>query len=60
MAENRGHRDQYGSSQDDTFKRHGPEPPENDSGPTPSLEETRREQAQEHPAPRGSDHDEVK
>ena len=25
--------------QDDTFKRHGPEPPENDSGPSPTLEE---------------------
>lgn len=26
---------------DETFKRHGPEPPENDSGPTPSVEEMR-------------------
>jgi hypothetical protein len=27
---------------DDTFKRHGPEPPENDSGPSPSDDETIR------------------
>jgi hypothetical protein len=28
--------------QDETFERHGPEPPENDSGPSPSLEEVDR------------------
>jgi hypothetical protein len=27
---------------DETFKRSGPEPPENDSGPSPSVEETAR------------------
>ena len=27
---------------DETFKRTGPEPPENDSGPSPSVEETAR------------------
>jgi hypothetical protein len=24
---------------DDSYKRHGPEPPENDSGPSPSVDE---------------------
>lgn len=27
---------------DPTFKRNGPEPPENDSGPSPSIEEVNR------------------
>jgi hypothetical protein len=27
---------------DPTFRRHGPEPPENDSGPSPSVEEVAR------------------
>ena len=27
----------------ETFKRNGPEPPENDSGPSPSVEEMNRE-----------------
>jgi hypothetical protein len=35
---------------DDTFNRHGPEPPENDSGPSPSVEERRREDARSHAA----------
>lgn len=30
---------------DDTFVRHGPEPPENDSGPSPSIEERDRDDA---------------
>jgi hypothetical protein len=59
MAEEPGRSEEQGSRQDHTFKRHGPQPPENDSGPSPgpspSIEETRREQAHEHPAPRGSD-----
>jgi hypothetical protein len=32
-------------SDDDTFKRHGPEPPENDSGPSPSDDEAIRSEA---------------
>jgi len=34
-----------GKSEEDseTFKRQGPEPPENDSGPSPSVEEANRE-----------------
>jgi hypothetical protein len=31
-----------GAARDKTFKRHGPEPPENDSGPSPSVEESWR------------------
>lgn len=27
---------------DETYTRHGPEPPENDSGPSPSIEEMDR------------------
>jgi hypothetical protein len=38
-----------GGRPDDTFKRHGPEPPENDSGPSPSVEDARSEDAR----PRG-------
>jgi len=37
-----GRQDEYGNQQDETFKRHGPEPPENDSGPSPSVEEQSR------------------
>ena len=33
---------------DDTFKRHGPEPPENDSGPSPSVDDARLEQPRAH------------
>jgi len=36
------HLDQDRNPEDDTFKRHGPEPPENDSGPSPSIEEQNR------------------
>jgi hypothetical protein len=32
---------------DDTYKRHGPEPPENDSGPDPSVDESGRD-ARDH------------
>jgi hypothetical protein len=41
MAQQKG-REQIANRQDDTFKRHGPEPPENDSGPSPSIEEQQR------------------
>ena len=34
--------DENRSPEDATFKRHGPEPPENDSGPSPSVEEQNR------------------
>ena len=34
------------SPDDDSFKRHGPEPPENDSGPDPSVEEAARAREQ--------------
>lgn len=30
------------ATSDPTFRRHGPEPPENDSGPSPSVEEVAR------------------
>lgn len=33
---------EQGTSEDDTFRRNGPEPPENDSGPSPSVEELER------------------
>jgi hypothetical protein len=39
----------------ETFKRHGPEPPENDSGPSPSVEEMSREIAR--PQARNTDRD---
>ena len=45
MAEADGRRDTLGSA---TFKRHGPEPPENDSGPTPSDDEAIRHEAGRH------------
>jgi hypothetical protein len=34
--------DQNRNPEEETFKRHGPEPPENDSGPSPSVEEQNR------------------
>jgi len=46
--------DQYRSHQDDSFKRHGPEPPENDSGPSPSVEEQHRATNSETGAPNPS------
>jgi hypothetical protein len=33
---------EQGLPEDGTFKRNGPEPPENDSGPSPSVEELER------------------
>jgi hypothetical protein len=33
---------QRSAASDETFKRSGPEPPENDSGPSPSIEESLR------------------
>ena len=54
MAEEPGRSEEKGFRQDDTFKRHGPEPPENDSGPSPSETEaptvqSRRDEARRHP-----------
>ena len=51
--------DQNRNPEDETFKRHGPEPPENDSGPSPSVEEQNRATNREGGAsdssvPRGS------
>lgn len=51
--------DQNRNPEDETFKRHGPEPPENDSGPSPSVEEQNRATnrargASDSSAPRGS------
>jgi hypothetical protein len=37
-----GMTDTAGEIPDPTFKRHGPEPPENDSGPSPSVEDADR------------------
>jgi hypothetical protein len=36
MPEEPARSEETGFRQDPTFKRHGPEPPENDSGPSPS------------------------
>lgn len=52
--------DQNRNLEDDTFRRHGPEPPENDSGPSPSVEEQNRATnhetgASDSSAPRESD-----
>lgn len=33
---------EQGIPEDDTFRRNGPEPPENDSGPSPSVDERER------------------
>ena len=33
---------QHTPNRDETFQRHGPEPPENDSGPSPNVEEINR------------------
>src|SRR5215831_15870982 len=44
MTEADRHDRASGSAGDETFKRHGPEPPENDSGPSPSIDEARREE----------------
>jgi hypothetical protein len=41
--------------QDRTFKRHGPEPPENDSGPSPSIDERERGTNRDRPASNDSD-----
>jgi hypothetical protein len=56
MAEQAGRAKEQGSRRDDTFKRHGPEPPENDSGPSASevvpqsgIEESGRDEARKHP-----------
>ena len=49
MAEQRTDEHDYGVHEDRTFERHGPEPPENDSGPSPSVEE--RERATNRRAP---------
>ena len=46
--------DQYRNREDDSFKRHGPEPPENDSGPSPSVEEQQRTTNREAGAPKPS------
>ena len=46
--------DAYRSHQDNSFKRHGPEPPENDSGPSPSVEEQQRTTNREADAPNPS------
>jgi hypothetical protein len=47
--------DEYRHRDDNGFKRHGPEPPENDSGPSPSVEEqhraTNREAGVPNPSP---------
>jgi hypothetical protein len=40
--EDRTRAPQGSASADPTFRRHGPEPPENDSGPSPSVEEVAR------------------
>ena len=50
MAEQK-RQEEYGSQQDDTFKRHGPEPPENDSGPSPSVDDQNRATNREAGAP---------
>ena len=59
MAEQRRQKQSFGGQQNDTFKRHGPEPPENDSGPSPSVEETTRatnkESGEQEPSSRDSD-----
>jgi hypothetical protein len=48
------HQDEYQKEPDDSFKRHGPEPPENDSGPSPSVEEQHRTTNREAGAPNPS------
>lgn len=45
------HQDEYRNREDGSFKRHGPEPPENDSGPSPSVEEQQRTTNRESDAP---------
>jgi hypothetical protein len=55
MAEQRTDEHDYDVHQDGTFKRHGPEPPENDSGPSPSLEERERATNRDEPASNVSD-----
>ena len=42
MAQHTRPEQSSGGQQNGTFKRHGPEPPENDSGPSPSVDETTR------------------
>jgi hypothetical protein len=51
MADERQH-PQSTVRSDDTFERHGPEPPENDSGPSPSVEERRRREMASAPIER--------
>ena len=52
MPEEPARSEETGFRQDPTFKRHGPEPPENDSGPSPSEAgpQSRRDDASKHPA----------
>jgi|KBSMisStaDraftv2_1062788.scaffolds.fasta_scaffold175429_2 hypothetical protein len=45
MAEESGRSAENESRRDETFKRHGPEPPENDSGPSPSEAEPQTAQS---------------
>ena len=52
MVEESGRSEEKGH-QDETFKRHGPEPPENDSGPSsseavPQTAQSRRDEARKH------------
>ena len=50
MTQQKRHKE-YKSQDDDTFKRHGPEPPENDSGPSPSVDDQNRATNRETAAP---------
>ena len=52
MPEEPARSEETGFRQDPTFKRHGPEPPENDSGPSPSEAgpQSRRDEVRKRPA----------